>query len=158
MKQTTFLRRFGASIFLAIFAMTTAPVAVYAADSVRITNAWVRGTVFGQRGSGAYMNIQSDAPARILSAASPAADNVEIHNMKMENGIMRMSPVKSIALEAGKPLRFMPGSYHVMLMGLKDQLKKGDTVPITITLEYVDKKVRQVRVNAEVRDVTGHAH
>ncbi len=147
------LRRYCAALWL-----LAAPVAAIAADSVQITNAWVRGTVAGQRGTGAYMDIVSDAPARVLSATSPVAASVEIHNMKLENGVMRMSPVKDIALEPGKPFRLAPGGYHVMMMGLKEQLKKGGSVPITLTVEGADKKVRQIEIKAEIRDLAGSAH
>jgi len=142
-----------------ILAATAAwPAATFAADNVQITNAWVRGTVSGQRGTGAYMDIVSDTPGRIVSAASPVAANVEIHNMRMENGVMRMSAVKDIALEPGKTFRLAPGGYHVMMMGLKEPLKKGATVPITLSVEGADKKVRQIEVKAEVRDLAGSAH
>jgi hypothetical protein len=143
---------------LMLLALWPWPAAAFAADSVQITNAWVRGTVSGQGGTGAYMDILSDAPGRILSAASPVAASVEIHNMKMENGVMRMSPVKDIVLEPGKTVRFAPGGYHVMLMGLKEELKKGGTVPITLSVEGTDKKVRQVEIKAEIRDLAGGAH
>jgi len=146
--------------FLAALLLTTAAglTVAFAADSVQITNAWVRGMVSGQRGTGAYMDIVSDSPARVLSAASPVAANVEIHNMRMENGVMRMSPVKDIALEPGKTFRLAPGGYHVMMMGLKEPLKKGAAVPITLTVEGADKKIRQIEVKAEVRDLAGSAH
>src|SRR5689334_598981 len=124
------LRRFGAALALTTLAMT-----VLAADNVQITNAWVRGTVSGQKGTGAYMDIVSDSPGRILSAASPIAHHVEIHNMRMENGVMRMSAVKDIALEPGKVFKLAPGGYHVMMMGLKEPLKRGGSVPITLTVE-----------------------
>lgn len=146
-------------LFFAALLLTTAgSTAAFAADNVQITNAWVRGTVSGQRGTGAYMDIVSDSPARVLSATSPVAASVEIHNMTMENGVMRMSAVKDIALEPGKTFRLAPGGYHVMMMGLKEQLKKGATVPITLTVEGADKKIRQIEIKAEIRDLAGSAH
>ena len=143
-------------LMLAGFALM--PTLVWCADRVQITNAWVRGTVVGQRGTGAYMDIVSDAPGRLLSAASPVAAHVEIHNMRMENGVMRMSSVKDIALTPGKTLRLAPGGYHVMLMGLKDQLKPGASVPITLTVEGADRKQRQIEIKAEIRELSGHKH
>ena len=147
------LRRICAASALALIS----PLA-FAADNIQITNAWVRGTVTGQKGTGAYMDIVSDAPGRVLSAASPVAHHVEIHNMRMENGVMRMSAVKDIALEPGKVFRLAPGGYHVMMMGLKEPLKKGGHVPITLTVEGADKKTRQIEVKAEIRDLAGAAH
>lgn len=144
--------------YLLLAGFTLAPPLALGADGIQVTNAWVRGTVAGQRGTGAYMDIVSNAPGRLVSATSPVAAQVEIHNMRMEGGVMRMSPVKDVALEPGKTLRLAPGGYHVMLMGLKDQLKPGSSVPITLTVEGADRKPRQIEVKAEVRELSGHKH
>jgi copper(I)-binding protein len=53
-----------------------------------------------------------------------------------DNGVMRMRPVPGLPLETGKPVVLKPGSYHVMLMGLKQQLKPGDSFPVTLTFEH----------------------
>ena len=87
--------------------------------AVEVKDAWARGTVPAQKASGAFMEIRSNSPAQLLGAASPVASHVEIHNMKMEDGVMRMFAVKSVELPAGKPVKFAPGGYHIMLMGLK---------------------------------------
>ena len=62
----------------------------------------------------------------------------------------------SISLPAN-PVSLAPGGYHVMLMDLKQQLKKGDVVPLTLQVENKDKKVETVEVKAEVRELTAAA-
>ncbi len=129
-----------------------------AADGVAVFNAWVRGTVAGQQASGAFMEIRSEAPVRVISVATPVAAKAEIHNMTMENGVMRMFPVKDLELPAGKTVKLAPGGYHVMLTGLKQPLSKGAKVPITLTVEGADRKALKIEVVAEVRDLTAAHH
>ncbi len=130
--------------------------AVLAAD-IEIKDAWVRGTVTGQQATGAFLEITSKSGAALVGAASPAAAVTEIHEMKMDGGVMKMRAVTRLELPAGKPVQLGPGGYHVMLLNLKQPLKKGDTVPLTLQVEGQDKKIEAIPVNAEVRDLTAAA-
>ena len=93
--------------------------------------------------------------ARLISAESPAAATVEIHNMTMQNGVMKMFPVEGIDIPAGKTVKLASGGYHVMMMGLKQQMKAGERVPLKLTFELVDKKRESVELQVEVRDIRG---
>jgi len=131
------------------------------AQSVEVKDAWVRGTVPSQKVTGAFMEITGKTAARLISAESPAAATVEIHNMTMQNGVMKMFPVEGIDIPAGKTVKLASGGYHVMMMGLKQQMKAGERVPLKLTFELVDKKRESVELSVEVRDITGargHAH
>lgn len=140
-------------VYLATAALTLSFGAVLAAD-IEVKAPWVRGTVTGQQATGAFMEITSKAGATLVSAASPVAGVTEIHEMKMDGGIMKMRAVARLDLPAGKPVTLGPGGYHVMLMGLKQPLKKGDFVPLTIKVEGKDKSIETVEIKAEVRDLT----
>ena len=132
-----------------------------AAQSVEVKGAWIRGTVAGQKGTGAFMEITSKVPARLVAAASPVAGVVEVHNMKMEGGIMKMFAVSSVDLPAGRTVRLAPGGYHVMMMDLRQQLKAGERVSLKLTFEMADKTRETLDLSVEVRDVTGapkHGH
>ena len=135
--------------------MVVASSAALAQPSIEVTNAWARATVTGQKVGGVYMDIRSTAAARLLSASSPAAGKVEIHNMKIENGVMKMLPVDGIELPAGQSVKLAPGGYHMMLIDLKRELKQGESVPVVLTVELPDKKRQAIEVKAEIRDVTG---
>jgi copper(I)-binding protein len=100
------------------------------------------------------MELTSRSDVTLVSASSPAAGIVEVHEMKMEGGIMRMRAVPRLALPTGVTVQLKPGSYHVMLMDLKQPLKKGDTVTLTLRLEHKDSKIESLDVRAEVRDLT----
>ena len=134
---------------------------VLGAEAIEVTNAWIRGTVPAQQATGAFMEITTRRPVRLVGASSPVAGVVEIHSMKMEGGVMKMSPVTGVDVPAGKALKLAPGGYHVMMMDLRQPLRAGDKVPLKLTFE-LDGKVRQtVELSAEVRDLTGaraHGH
>ena len=120
---------------------------------VTVKESWVRGTTPAQKATGAFMEITSSEAASLLSASSPVAGVVEIHTMKMEDGVMKMRAIPKLDLPAGKGVKLAPGGNHVMLMDLKQQMKKGDVVPITLKIEGADKKVQTLEIKAEVRDL-----
>jgi copper(I)-binding protein len=128
--------------------------AVPAVAQVTVSDAWARATVPGQKTSGAFMRVTSAADATLVGAASPAAKVVEIHEMRMDSGVMKMNAVERLPLPAGKPVEMKPGGYHVMLMDLARPLAEGDTVPITLTVADRSGKTQQVEVRAAVRSVT----
>jgi copper(I)-binding protein len=133
--------------------LTLASATAVAAD-VDVKTPWVRGTVSGQQATGAFMEITSKSGAAIIGASSPVAGVTEVHEMKMDGGVMKMRAVARLDLPAGKPVKLQPGGYHVMLMDLKQPLKKGDLVPLTLKFEGKDKSVETIEVKAEVRDLT----
>lgn len=128
----------------------------HAAD-IKIDDPWVRGTVAGQMATGAFMAITSKQGAALVSASSPVAGVVEIHTMNMQNGVMTMRPVPRLELPAGKAVQLAPGGYHVMLLDLKQPLKPGETVPITLKLEGKDKALTSLDIKAEVRPLNAAA-
>ena len=104
------------------------------AQTVEVTQAWVRSTVPGQKGSGAFMSITARDGARLVGVSSPVAGVVEVHEMKMEGDIMKMRAVPVLDLPAGQTVQLKPGGYHLMLMDLKQPLPRGSTVPLTLRL------------------------
>ena len=136
-------------------------LAAHASAQVQVSDAWVRATVPGQPSSGAFMTVTADSDSKLLRVASPVAKDVQIHEMSMKDDVMRMGPVDSVALPAGKAVKLDPGGYHVMLMGLTGQLKEGESVPLTLTVENAKGEKQTVEVKAEVRALThmeGHDH
>jgi copper(I)-binding protein len=123
--------------------------AAHAATTV--ADAWVRGTVPQQQASGAFMRITSAEGGKLVAVSSPVAATVEVHEMKMDGGVMKMGAVPSLELPAGKAVELKPGGYHVMLMGLKQQLKAGDSVPLTLTIEGQGGRKETLQVSAPVK-------
>jgi hypothetical protein len=139
---------------LATFALSLVCVP-WASAQVTVADAWARAVVPGQMATGAFMRLTAATDAALVGAASPAAKIVEIHEMKMEGGVMKMSAVDRLPLPAGKPVELKPGGYHVMLMDLVEPLKEGDTVPITLTVADKAGKTQKIEVRASVRSLTG---
>lgn len=126
-------------------------VSTVALAEVRITDAWVRGTVQGQHATGAFMKLVAAADATLVGAASPVAKVAEIHEMKMDGGVMRMRAVERVPLPSGKTVELKPGGYHLMLMSLQNPVSAGDVVPITLTFEDRAGKRTSVEVKATAR-------
>ena len=133
-------------------ALVSAAVSAHA--QVTVKEPWVRATVTQQKATGAFMQITSAQDARLVEASSPVAGVVEVHEMTMEKDVMKMRAVKGLDLPAGKTVELKPGGYHVMLMDLKQQMKEGDTVPMTLVVEGKDKKRSSIEVKAPVKPLT----
>lgn len=123
-----------------------------------VTEPWVRATVAQQKASGLFARIVSTSGGRLLSASTPVAGVVEIHEMKMDGDVMRMRALpKGLELPAGKAVELKPGGHHLMLMDLKQQLKPGDTVAVTLVIEGADRKRETLVVQAPVKAVGSDA-
>ena len=118
---------------------------------VSVTAPWVRATVPAQKSTGAFMHLLSAGGARLVGVSSPAAASVELHQMEMKGEMMQMRQVDGIDLPAGKGVNLANGSFHIMLVGLKHQLKVGETVDITLLVQGKDKKRQSLTVKVPVK-------
>lgn len=128
--------------------------AASAVAQVTVSDAWVRATVPAQKSSGAFMRVTSPVPARLVGISTPLAAVAELHKMEMKGDQMKMAAVDAIELPAGKEVDLVSGSFHVMLMDLKRQLKAGETVPLTLDIVTGKDKHSTVVVNATVKPIT----
>ena len=133
------------------FFLAATLVASVANAQVTVDKPWVRTTVAQQTVTGAFMTITSAQGAKLVSASSPIATSVEVHEMKMVGDVMKMRPVDALPLPAGKPVELKAGAYHMMLMGLKAPVKFGDVVPITLVIEDAAGKRQTVDVKATAK-------
>lgn len=131
------------------------------AQTVEVQDAWIRGMVPAQKATGAFMNLTSKAPARLVAVESPVAKSAEIHNMRIENGVMKMFPAEGIDLPAGRTVKLAPGGYHIMLFDLKQPLRQGDQISLRLTFEMQDGSRQEIDIPVEVRNIKGepmHKH
>ncbi|WPN72394.1 MULTISPECIES: copper chaperone PCu(A)C [Pseudomonas] len=145
----------------AVIGLSLLGLAFQVSAQTKVDDAWVRATVPTQSASGAFMTLTADSDSKLLSVATSAAKIVQIHEMTMNGDVMKMGEVKSVALPAGKAVKLDPNGYHVMLMGLTGQLKEGETVPLTLTVENAKGEKETIEVKAPVRALTnmeGHDH
>ncbi|TDV37473.1 hypothetical protein EDF87_1259 [Pseudomonas helmanticensis] len=145
----------------AVIGLSLLGLAFQATAATKVDDAWVRATVPTQSASGAFMTLTADSDSKLLSVATSVAKIVQIHEMTMNGDVMKMGEVKSVDLPAGKAVKLDPNGYHVMLMGLTAQLKEGETVPLTLTVENAKGEKETIEVKAPVRALTnmeGHDH
>jgi copper(I)-binding protein len=121
---------------------------------VTVSDPWIRATVPAQKTAGAFMQLRSSKATRLVDVQTPVADRAEVHQMGMEGQTMRMQKVDGIDLPAGQTVNLASGGYHVMLFGLKQQLKDGEQVPLTLTFMGADKKRENVTVQVPVKPLT----
>jgi len=117
----------------------------------RVDDAWVRATVPNQPATGAFMRLNSPTDTRLVAAQTPAAAVTEIHEMRMDNDVMRMRQVQAVELPAGETVELKPGGYHLMMMQLKDTVTAGTQVPLTLTFEDAQGQRDTVEIQVPVR-------
>lgn len=139
-----------------VFALLASAALAPAGAQVTVQDPWVRGTVAQQKGTGMFARITSAQPARLVSASSPAAGVVEIHEMLMQGDVMRMRAIPGLDLPAGKTVELKPGGLHIMLIDLKQPLEPGKTVPVTLVVETGGKR-ESIEVKVPVRTLAGQA-
>lgn len=131
-----------------IAAILTLAAGAVSAQSVDVKDAWARATVKGQMATGAFMTLTAKDGGKLVSATSPVAGVVEVHEMKMDGNVMKMRAVQGgLDLPAGKAVELKPGGYHVMLMDLKQPLTKDSTIPMTL----VFKDAKGVETKTELK-------
>ena len=137
----------------------TAALLATAASHAQVTvkDAWIRATVPQQQATGAFMQLSAAKDTKLVAASSPLTPVVEVHEMAMKDNVMTMRQIPGLDLPAGKTVELKPGGYHVMLMDLKQQVKEGDTVPLTLTFEAKDGKRDTVDVKVPVRALNSAA-
>ncbi len=126
------------------------------ADNVKVDNAWVRATAPGQQVAGGFMDLTADADMTLLGGSSPVSKSLELHYMRMENGVMEMREMKTIALPKGKTVSLEPGGLHVMFIGLKAPIRAGQKVPMTLLTKGADGKEQKLAVEAEAHRPGAH--
>ena len=150
MKQL--LRTLALAISLAALFTTPSRAEEVMAGDLVISQAWSRATPGGAKIGGGYLTIENKgtAPDRLIGGSADVAGKVEVHEMAMNNGVMTMRPLdKGLAIEPGQTVKLAPGGYHLMLFDLKEPLKQGDKVPVTLEFE----KAGKVKLSLDVQGI-----
>jgi len=143
-------------------AMSVAQAHDFKVGSLEIGHPWTRATPKGAAVAGGYLKItnKGTAPDRLTGATFAVAPRVEIHEMAMTDGMMRMRPLsKGLEIKPGETVEFKPGSYHIMFMNLKEPLEKGQRIKGTLTFEKAGPVDVEYVVEAVGAPASGrHAH
>jgi copper(I)-binding protein len=125
--------------------------------SVQIENAYTRATVPGQQAAGGFMKIENKGAAdQLVSASSPVAGEVQLHEMAMDGNVMKMRQVKDIAVPAGSAVELKPGGLHLMFMNIKAPLTAGETVPVKLKFAKAGEVEVKMPVNAMGAQAASH--
>jgi hypothetical protein len=127
---------------LATFATLPAQAEDVTVGSLKISAPWARATPKGAGVGGGYMKITNTGttPDRLIGGATDVAGRFEVHEMSMDNGVMKMRPVTGgLEIKPGQTVELKPGGYHVMLMGLKEQLVQGQHFKATLEFAKAGK-------------------
>ena len=114
---------------------------------VEISNAWTRATQEEQDVGAAYMTLIANTDLTLTEIESSVTEDVEIHSMSMENGVMKMRMLDELPLKANTPAELSPGGFHLMLFDLENPLKAGDNV--RFTLHFKDKQGKELTLNVD---------
>ncbi len=158
--------KYSTIVLICLIALALSACSGSTTDSIQVEDAWVRAAAMpemdvnsnssmpasGHMGGGnsaAYMLLRNsgDETDRLVSATSDVAESVEMHISQTENDVTSMRPVEYIEVPAEGETELKPGGLHIMLIGLKHELKEGDKVRLTLEFE----KAGTVSVEAEVR-------
>lgn len=137
-----------AALALAL-AAAAAPAAAHHDHRIEVVEPWARAALAGRTGA-AYMTLvnPTDTPDRLLAAAADVAETVELHAHLHEGGVMRMRPVAAIEVHPGEPAVLAPAGLHIMLIGLRRDLKRGETIRLILSFEKAGKVEVEVPVLA----------
>ncbi len=127
---------------LAALATSAALAHDYTVGSLKINHPWARATPKGASVGGCYMKITNSgtAPDRLVGGSSDISNSFEIHEMKMEGGVMKMRPVANgIEIKPGQTVTLDPSGYHLMLVDLKKQLAQGERFKATLEFAKAGK-------------------
>jgi len=111
------------------------------ANSIAVDQPWARATPAGAKTGATYMTVINNGKSadRLLGATTPLADKVQFHSVSEENGVSRMREMRAVEVAPGAKATFSPGGMHIMMVGLKQPLKEGQTFPLTLVFEKAGK-------------------
>lgn len=146
---------------LALFLL--APSFAFAAETspIMLSDGWSPAS-FAQPNAIGFFTAMNHGEANdaITGVSSDCCKAVELHQSQMHGDVMRMRRMDRVELPAGETVHFTSGGYHLMLIGLKKPLSKGDKVPVTVTFEHAPTQELALTVgNRKDHDAAmHHAH
>jgi copper(I)-binding protein len=136
----------------------------FSIGTIAIGHPWTRATPKGAQVAGGYMTISNKGtmPDRLIGGSAAVASQFQVHSMVMEQGVAKMRPVEGgLEIKPGETVELKPGSFHIMLTGLKQPIEKGQKVKATLEFANagkVDIEYTVEAVGAASPSSSGHMH
>jgi copper(I)-binding protein len=140
------------AVLIGVIAGSSARAEEVKAGDLVISQAWSRATPNGAKIGTGYFTIENKGTTadKLVGVSGEVSDKIEVHEMSMNNGVMKMRPVDGgLTIEPGKTVKLAPNGYHLMIMDLKGPLKQGGKVPVTVEFE----KAGKVAVTLDVQGI-----
>lgn len=129
-----------------------------ATDAVTATDAWCRPSPNGAKAGGCYVTLTAATDDRLTGGSTPRAASLQVHEMKTENGMMKMAELTAgLPMPAGQAVALAPGGNHLMLIGLTAPLVAGETVPLTFQFASAPAITVQAQVRQPAMEGMDHA-
>jgi copper(I)-binding protein len=145
------IKRFFSQRLFSLLSLTILLGACEANHGVAIMDNWVRANAPGQSVGAAYMTLLSAQDSTMIKAEADVAGAVEIHSMKMENGVMKMRMLEELPLKAGKTEKLAPGGFHLMLFDLKKPLTAGEVINFTLSFKDAAGNITKQQVTMPIK-------
>lgn len=131
---TNIVRALAASVVVSAVVFGGCSEAQQAPAGIVVEDPWAATTAPGATVAAGYVTLRntSSEPAHLVSASSPRAERVELHEMSMEGGMMRMRPVDAIVIPAGGAVTLAPGGLHIMFLDINAPFANGERIPVTL--------------------------
>lgn len=147
----------------------TAPMLkTWKAGAMVIEAAWTRATPGGAKVGGGFLTLKNTGAEsdRLIKFETAIAERAELHEMAVNNGVMTMREMKALEIKPGETVQLKPGSYHLMLMDLKNPIQQGAPVKGTLTFEKAGKvevefdvaPIGAAGLDGKAAPATGHKH
>jgi hypothetical protein len=136
------------TLLFAAMTLAALPMALLAEGAITVERPWARASAGAADHGVAYLTLThtgSDSD-KLVGAASPRAERVEIHTHDVADGVVRMRRVAAVALAPGATTLFEPGALHLMLIGLTQPLQQDERFALTLTFEHQDEVTVEVPV------------
>ena len=133
-----------------------AAAADYSLGDLAIHQPWARASIGQAQAGAAYVTVMNKGslPDRLVAVEGEVANRVELHTHMMDGGVMKMRQVEAIEVAPGEPAVLKPGGLHIMLMGLKAPLVKGESFPLTLVFE----RAGRVEIEVSIGEGTAMEH
>lgn len=155
------LTRVFATLLAITLSATLACAHGYKLGNIEIKHPWAKATLAGQPVAGGFMKIVNTGtePDRLLTVTSAVSDMIQIHQMKVEDGVMKMGEISGgLEIAPGAAVELKPGGLHVMFIGIKAPFKEGETVKAMLTFERAGAIEVEFKVDAAKPGDDAHKH
>ena len=143
-----------------VFISSMAVAEIYSAGGLQIGNPWARATPKGATVGAGYLTITNKGTEadRLIGGSAAAAARFEVHTTVMEKGVAKMRQVTGLEIKPGETVELAPGGMHVMLMGLKQPLRQGQSVKGTLVFEKAGTVAIEFTVQGIGAPAGAHKH